>query len=160
MKTALYARISDDEGEIENQVAVLNQWAAAKGYDVVDTYLDTGSAWQHSDQRELRRLLVDCDRGKVRLVLVYDLSRLTRKGPLDMMLTLKAFADKGAQIHSYLDSWLNVPNEWNDILIPLFGKFAEVYSRQLSERVKAGMQRAKAQGKHVGRPRKKAVAKC
>lgn len=158
MKVAIYARVSTEEQTEQNQLLILKQWAADRGYEIIDTYCDYGvSGWKadQSDQKELRRLFADCSRGKVQLVLVYDLSRLTRRGPLEMMLTLKRFADYKTQVHSYLETWLNVPSEWNDILVPFFGKFAELYSRQLSERTKAGMARAKAAGKHVGRPIKK-----
>jgi len=153
MKVALYARVSTEEQTEENQVAILEKWAADRGWEVHDRYCDVGSAWQHSDQKELRRLLTDCDRGVVKLVLVYDLSRLTRKGPLDMMLSLKRFADKGVQVYSYLETWINVPSEFQQVMVAFYGYFAELYSRQLSERTKAGMRRAKGQGTHVGRPR-------
>lgn len=153
-KVAIYARVSTEEQTEENQVKILEQWAIDKQWDIVSVYRDIGSAWQHSDQKELRRLLVDCDRGKVQLVVVYDLSRLTRKGPLEMLLTLKKFADKQVQVYSYLETWFNVPSDFQQVLVAFYGYFAELYSRQLSERTKAGMARAKAQGKHIGRPRK------
>lgn len=156
MKVAIYARVSTEEQTEQNQVLVLEQWAKDKGYEVIDVYRDVGSAWKadQSDQKELRRLFTDCSRGKFQLVLIYDLSRLTRRGPLEMMLTLKRFADNHVQVNSWMDTWLNVPSEWQDILVPFFGKFAEIYSKQLSERTKSGMARAKAAGKHVGRPKK------
>lgn len=157
MKVAIYARVSTDEQTTENQVAILEKWAESRQLEVHDVYCDVGSAWQHSDQKELRRLMVDCSRRKVDMVFIYDLSRLTRRGPLDMMLTLKKFADYKVQVNSYIDTWLNVPSEWQDVLIPLFGKFAELYSSQLSEKTKAGMARARAQGKHIGRPRKERI---
>lgn len=154
LRVALYTRVSTEEQTGDNQVAVLNEWAANKGWQVVDKYCDTGSAWQHSNQSELRRLLKDCNRGKVDLVLVYDLSRLTRKGALEMLLTLKRFADEKIQVYSYLETWFNVPSEFQQVLVAFYGYFAELYSRQLSERTKAGMERARAEGKHIGRPRK------
>ena len=155
MKAAIYARVSTEEQTEQNQVNILATWAHDRGFEIHDTYRDIGSAWQHSDQKELRRLLVDCDRGKVNLVLVYDLSRLTRKGPLELMLTIRKFADKGVTVNSYLETWLNVPSEMQPILVALFGYFGELYSKQLSERTKAGMARAKEAGIHIGRPRKK-----
>ena len=154
MKVAVYARISTDEQTEENQISILEKWASDRGWQVYGIYRDIGSAWQHSDQKELRRLLRDCDRGKINLVLIYDLSRLTRKGPLEMLLTLKRFADKGAQVYSYLETWFNVPSEFQQVMVAFYGYFAELFSRQLSARTKAGMARAKAQGIHCGRPRK------
>ena len=156
MNVAIYARVSTDEQTELNQVAVLEKWAADRGWAIYDIYKDTGSAWQQKgDRLELNRLLKDCHHGKVKVVLVYDLSRLTRKGPLDMLLTLKRFADNGAQVNSYMETWLNVPSEFHPVLVALYGYFAELFSRQLSARTKAGMERARANGVHIGRPKKK-----
>lgn len=155
MKVALYARVSTDEQTEQNQLLILEKWAADRGWPVVGTYRDIGSAWQSKGDRiELNRLLQECHKGLVNLVLVYDLSRLTRKGPLVMLQTLKRFADNGAQVYSYSETWLNVPNEFNSVLVAFYGFFAELFSRQLSARTKAGMERARLQGKHIGRPRK------
>lgn len=158
MRAAIYARVSTDEQTELNQVNVLEKWAADRDWEVHDIYKDVGSAWQKKgDRLELNRLLKDCHQGRVKTVLVYDLSRLTRKGPLDMLQTLKRFADNGAQVYSYMESWLNVPSEFHPVLVALYGYFAELFSRQLSARTKAGMERAKANGVHIGRPRKKAA---
>lgn len=156
MKVAIYARVSTDEQTDLNQVMVLERWAADRKWDVVGIYRDVGSAWaQKGDRAELNRLIADCHRGKVSTVLVYDLSRLTRKGPLEMLNTLKRFSDNGAQIYSYQETWLNVPAEFNQVLVAFYGYFAKLFSDQLSARTKAGMERARAQGKHLGRPRKR-----
>jgi len=154
MKVAIYARVSTDEQTVDNQSSVLKKWADDRGWEVGEVYYDTGSAFQHTDQKELKRLLADCDKGKYKQVLVYDLSRLTRKGPLELMLLLKQFVDKGAPVFSYLDSAINVPGEFQPVLVAFYGVMARIFSTQLSERTKAGMARAKAQGIHVGRPRK------
>lgn len=155
MKVAIYCRVSTDDQTAENQSGILTRWANDRGWEVGEVYSDMGSAFQHSDQRELKRLLEDCDKGKYKQVLVYDLSRITRKGPLELMLMLKQFADKGAPVYSYLDTAINLPGEFQPVLVAFYGVMARLFSTQLSERTKAGMARAKAQGKHVGRPRKK-----
>lgn len=155
MRIAIYARVSTNEQAQLNQVRVLEQYADKQGWEIGGTYADVGSAFQHADQKELRQLLDECQRKHYERILVYDVSRLTRKGPLELMLLLKRFADKGAPVHSYLDSAINVPNEFQPVLVAMYGMIAKTFSTQLSERTKEGMARAKAQGKHVGRPRKR-----
>ena len=159
MKVAIYARVSTEEQTDLNQTIVLEQWAKDRGFDVVGIYKDVGTAWKadQSDQKELRRLLEDCSRGKVQLVLVYDLSRLTRQGPLELMTRLKRFSDFNVNVNSYLETWFNVSNDFQPVMVAMFGYFAELYSKQLSARTKAGMARAKLQGKHCGRPKKGVV---
>lgn len=159
MKAAIYCRVSTDDQHTENQLPILKQWASDRGWEVSRIYEDTGSAFQRADQKQLRQLMTDCDKGWYDLVLVYDLSRLTRKGPLELMLILKQFADKGSPVYSYLDTAVNVPSEFQPVLVAFYGVMAKIFSTQLSERVKAGMARAKAEGKHVGRPRKKGMGK-
>ena len=154
MKAAIYCRVSTEDQHTENQLPILRKWAADRGWEVAGVYQDTGSAYQKANQVLLKKLLADCDKGKYDVVLVYDLSRLTRKGPLELMLLLKQFADKGSPVYSYLDTAVNVPSEFQPVLVAFYGVMAKIFSTQLSERVKAGMARAKAEGKHVGRPRK------
>ena len=154
MKVAIYARVSTDEQTEQNQIAALEKWAADRDWEVGGVYRDIGSAFQHTDQRELKKLLADCSRGKFQQVVVYDLSRLTRKGALELMLILKQFADSGAPVHSYLDTAINVPGEFQPVLVAFYGVMARIFSTQLSARTKEGMERARAQGKHIGRPRK------
>ena len=159
MKVAIYARVSTEDQTEQNQVNLLEEWATCKGNEIYDVYRDIGSAWKanpdQSDQKELMRLFQDCDRGKVQMVMVYDLSRFTRRGPLELLLTLKRFADYRVQVNSYLETWFNVPSEFQPVLVSIWGYFAQLYSQQLSERTKAGMDRARAEGKQIGRPRKK-----
>lgn len=156
MKVAIYARVSTDEQTEQNQLNILEKWAADRGWDIVDRYCDVGSAWQtKGDRAELNRLLHDCHLGKVNLVLIYDLSRLTRKGTAEMINTFKRFHDNGAQVYSYSEQFINQPSELvTSIIIPIYAYMAKAFSDQLSARTKAGMERARAQGKHVGRPRK------
>jgi len=154
VRTAIYVRVSTDEQTTENQIPILEKWAHDREWEVTAIYQDTGSAFQHTNQKELKRLLDACDKGKYKQVLVYDLSRLTRKGPLELMLLLKQFADKGAPVFSYMDTAVNVPGEFQPVLVAFYGVMARIFSTQLSARTKAGMARAKAEGKHIGRPRK------
>jgi DNA invertase Pin-like site-specific DNA recombinase len=159
MKVAIYARVSTDEQTEQNQVNVLEQYAKSQGWEIDGVYLDVGSAFQHSDQKGLNRLLDECQRKQYNKVLVYDVSRLTRQGPLELMLLLKRFVDKGAPVHSYLDSGINFPSEFQPLFVAFAGVMARLYSTQLSARTKAGMARARAQGKHIGRPRKSDIEK-
>ena len=153
MKVAIYTRVSTDEQTEQNQVDVLEKWATNRGWEIAGRYTDVGSAFQHADQHQLKELMADCSRGKYQQVLIYDLSRLTRQGALELMLLLKQFADNGAPVFSYLDTAINVPGEFQPVLVAFYGVMGKLFSSQLSARTKAGMARAKAQGKHVGRPR-------
>ncbi len=162
-RVVIYARVSTDEQTEENQVAILKTWAIDREWEIVGTYTETGSAWQHADQKELRRLTEDCRRGLAPTVLVYDMSRLTRGGPLATLAVIKQLTEAGVQVRSYRDSWIEsfTHPSLRDALIGFLGFINEDESRRISERTRAGMARAKMtgtkSGKPIGRPRKKVL---
>ena len=158
MKVAIYARVSTEDQTDLNQKMILEQWAADKGWEIVASYEETGTAWQkHANQKELRRMLEDCRVGKFNVVLVYYLSRLTRQGPMENLLIIRRLAQVGGEVRSYRESWLEqfTSPMFREAMIALIGYMNEDSSRTKSERTKAGMARAKAQGIHIGRPRGK-----
>lgn len=161
MKVAIYARVSTDEQTEQNQVPVLEKWANDKGWDIVGIYRETGSAWQHADQKELKKLIEDCRLGLAQAVLVYDLSRLSRQGPMATLTIIRQITQVGAEVKSVRDSWIEQFTQpmLREAFIGFLGYLNEDESRRISERTKLGMARAKADGKHVGRPRKKGIGK-
>ena len=154
MKVAIYARVSTDEQTEANQVPILEAWAKQRGYEVYGIYRDIGSAWQKADQQELRRLIEDARRGKFELVMVWALDRLSRGGIGKTFTILDTLKRYHVRVISQQESWTDVPSELQPLLFSIFAWIAEQESKRISERTKLGMARAKAQGKHVGRPRK------
>jgi DNA invertase Pin-like site-specific DNA recombinase len=156
MKVAIYCRVSTDEQTELNQVMILEEWAKGRGWEIHEIYRETGSAWQHADQKELRRAIEDCRLGKFQTILIYDFSRLSRGGPYASLKIVRDVATVGGEIKSYRESWLEQFTNpmLREAVIGFVGYANEGESRDKSERTKAGMARAKAQGKHVGRPRK------
>jgi putative DNA-invertase from lambdoid prophage Rac len=154
MKAAIYARVSTEDQTDLNQTLILEQWAKDRGWEICEIYRETGSAWQHADQKELRRLIEDCRRGKFQTVLIYDLSRLSRGGPFASLSIIRQLAQAGGEIKSYRENWLEQFTNpiFREAIIGLLGYVNESESSDKSARTKAGMARAKAQGKHVGRP--------
>lgn len=101
MKVAIYARVSTDEQTEQNQVPILESWAKQRGYEVHEVYRDIGSAWQKSDQRELRRLIEDARRGKFQVVMVWALDRLSRGGigkMFSVLDTLQRYKVRGKSV--------------------------------------------------------------
>ena len=154
MKAAIYTRVSTDEQMAENQLPILQSWAQARQFDIVNTYQDVGSAWQKSDQKQLHQLIEHARLGKFDVVLVWALDRLTRGGIGRIFQLLDKLAEYNVRVISYQENWTEVPSELQPLLFSVFAWVAQQESKRISERTKAGMERAKAQGKHVGRPRK------
>lgn len=154
MKIAIYARVSTDEQTELNQIPVLEQWAKQRGYEIVKIYRDVGSAWQKSDQRELKILLEDARKGQFDAVMVWAVDRLSRGGIGTMFQIIDRLAKYKIRVISHEESWTEVPSELYPLMLSLFAWIANQESKRISERTKLGMARAKEQGKHVGRPRK------
>ena len=152
MKAALYLRVSTPEQEIENQERILLEWASQRGFTIVGTYREQESAWKQGHQKELARLRRDAARGKFQLVLVFALDRLTRGGAATILNLVQSLKHYGVKVLSYQETWTDMPGEFAEILYAIAGWVAKMESQRISERTKAGLVRASAQGVKLGRP--------
>lgn len=152
MKAAIYSRVSTSEQEVENQTAALTEWAKQRGFNVVRVYEEEESAWRAGHQRELANLLRDARRQRFGIVLVWALDRLSREGSLAILTLVHRLGAHGVKVLSYQEGWTEAPGELGELLYALTGWVARMESQRLSERTKAGLARAVAQGTKLGRP--------
>jgi putative DNA-invertase from lambdoid prophage Rac len=102
---------------------------------------------------ELARLVEDAPKRRFDAVLVWALDRLSREGPLAILTLVNRLKNCGVKVISYQESWTEAPGELADLLYALTGWVARMESQRRSERTKAGLERAVAQGKRLGRPK-------
>ncbi len=152
MKVCIYSRVSTGKQEARNQSAVLTDLANHRGYQIVKVYQEEESAWKAGHQRELARLLDDASKRRFDAVLVWALDRLSREGPLAILTLVNRLKICGVKVLSYQESWTEAPGELGELMYALTGWVARMESQRRSERTKAGLARAKAQGKKLGRP--------
>ena len=153
MKVVIYSRTSTTDQNPVNQSMVLNEWAEQRGWEVVKVYEEQESAWKAGHQKELSRLLDDAGKRRFDMVLVWALDRLSREGPLAILTLVNRLKNCGVKVISYQESWTEAPGELADLLYALTGWVARMESHRRSERTKAGLARAIAEGKRLGRPR-------
>jgi len=153
MKAVIYSRVSTQEQSTNNQVLVLKDWCAHRGYELVETYQENESAWKAGHQRELSMLIDDAKKGKFNIVLVWSLDRLSREGALSILELINKFNKYGIKLLSYQESWTDAPGELADLLYALAGWVAKMESERRSERTKAGLARVRSEGKIIGRPK-------
>ena len=115
-------------------------------------YQESESGWRAGHQAELKRLLEDARRHKFNLVLVWALDRLSREGSAAILNLVNNFKLYGVKVISYQEIWTEAPGEIGEILYAIAGWVAKMESQRRSERTKAGLTRARAQGKCLGRP--------
>ena len=152
MRIALYARVStDDKGQDpENQLRQLRQWCA--GHEIAHEYVDHESG-RKKDRKQFSALFEDAHKRRFDTVLFWSLDRFSREGMQPTIAYLQRLASYGVAIHSFTEPHLATDNEMvRDILLALLSSLAKQESRRMSERTRAGMARARAQGKRIGRP--------
>ncbi|UCB44248.1 MAG: recombinase family protein [Dehalococcoidales bacterium] len=131
---------------------VLEDWAKQCGFQVVGIYSERESAWKAGHQKELAKLVADARRHKFDAVLVWSLDRLSREGALAILKLVNKLRIYGVRVLSYQESWTEAPGELAEVLYALSGWVARMESQRRSERTKAGLARAVAQGRRLGRP--------
>lgn len=153
-RSAIWARVSTTYQETENQVAQLRAMAERRGWEVVEVHRVEESAFKGSHRPALDRVLTDARRGQFEVLLVWALDRLERGGALATMQTWDRFTRAGVQVVSYQEPWTEVAGDMRELLLAITGWVARMESARRSERTRAGLERARAQGKGLGRPRR------
>jgi len=152
VKAAIWVRISDPRsGTIKNQLPALQKWAEQRGLEVVHTFETEESAFQ-GVQQYLDPMMEAARMGEFQVLLIWALDRLSRRG-IRAILDITAKLDGyGVTVWSHEEPWLETSDaSARELMLSMTGWMARQESQRLSERIKAGLQRAKAQGKKLGR---------
>jgi DNA invertase Pin-like site-specific DNA recombinase len=152
-RAALYARVSTDHQTTANQLAELRAVAARHGWQVTGEYVDHAvSGTKGRDQMpKLDALLKAATRREFDIIAAWSVDRLGRS-----LQHLVVFLDEihGKLIDLYLhQQGIDTTTPAGKALFQMCGVFAEFERSMIQERVKAGLRRARAQGKKLGRPR-------
>jgi DNA invertase Pin-like site-specific DNA recombinase len=152
-RVALYLRVSTNEQTVENQRRVLEAWAGAHGHEIADVYADAGvSGAKGRDRRpEFDRMLKDAVRRKFDLLAAWSVDRLGRSLP-DLVDALKELHAAGVNLFLH-EQALDTTTPAGAAMFGMMGVFAQFERAMIRERVNAGLSRARAEGKKLGRPR-------
>jgi len=148
---ALYVRVSTDEQQTDQQRHQLERWVEARGWNVVATFEDVESGGT-AVRPALQRMMEKAHRREFEIVAIWALDRLSREGILAMHGHVDRLAAAGVRLVSLQESWLDTAGPTADLLLSIFAWVAKQERDRLSDRTKAGMERARRQGKEVGRP--------
>jgi DNA invertase Pin-like site-specific DNA recombinase len=157
IRLALYARVSTkDKGQDhENQLRELRQFVSHKtseGWAVVHEYVDKATG-KTADRPAFKRLFEDASRKKFDMVLFWSLDRFSREGVLETLQHLQRLSTNGVEWWSYREEYLRSIGPFKDAVLAILAAIAKQERIRLSERVQAGLNRARAKGKQLGRPR-------
>lgn len=154
MRVALYGRVSKDNGkqDTENQLGELREFCQRSNWAIVHEYVDKASG-KTADRPEFGKLFEDASKRQFDLVLFWALDRFSREGTLATLQHLQKLSSYGVDWRSYQESYLDSCGPFKDVVISLMATLAKQERLRISERTKAGLQRARRAGKTLGRPR-------
>ena len=150
-RAALYARVSTvDKGQDpETQLHQLRDYARRRGFEINGEYVDYASGT--NDERPRYQALLDAVRKRrVDVVLVWRYDRFARSTQA-LVNALKEFQSLGVDFISFQEN-IDTTTPQGEMVFTVMASLAQFESALISERVKAGMARAKTQGKRVSRP--------
>jgi DNA invertase Pin-like site-specific DNA recombinase len=151
MKAAIYTRVSgkSNRQDAANQSLQLVEYCQRQGWDYVE-YTDRMSGTR-ADRTAFVRLFEDAHVKKFDLVLFWALDRFSREGTLQTLQYLQRLDSYGVAWKSFTEQYLDSTGMFRDAVIAILATIAKQEHARLSERVVAGLRRAKREGKMLGR---------
>jgi DNA invertase Pin-like site-specific DNA recombinase len=150
-RAALYARVSTTEQTPENQLAALRAFATARGWHAVE-YVDRGISGAKERRPALDAMLAAVRSRKLDVVACVKLDRLARS--TRHLVTLAGELDALRVDLVALDQAIDTTTPAGRLLFHVLAAIAEFERDLIRDRVMAGLRRARADGRHLGRPRK------
>ena len=141
MRVAIYARVSTkDKGqEVENQLRQLRE------------FIDHETA-KTDDRAEFQAMFRDASTRKFDVLLFWALDRLSREGVLETLQHLNRLTSYGVGYRSFTEQYFDSCGIFKDAVIAIVATVAKQERVRISQRVRAGLETARAKGVKLGRP--------
>ncbi len=151
-RVALYARVSTlDKGQDpETQLIQLREYAKRRNFEIIGEFIDYASGTSE-ERKQYKQMMEAAKKRKLDVVLVWRYDRFARSTQA-LVNALKEFKNLGIDFISYQEN-IDTTTPTGELIFHVMASLAQFESSLISERVKAGMQRAKAQGKNISRPK-------
>ena len=143
-------RVSTTLQTTENQLIPLTEYAKRMGLEIVSVYKDEGISGVKSKRPALNDMLKDAVKGKFSQILIYDISRLGRSLK-ELINLLNDFNQLKIRL-VFLQQGIDTSTSTGQMMFNLLGVFAEWERNTIVDRVNAGLDRARLEGKKLGRP--------
>lgn len=160
-KVAIYIRLSkedvdkgfDESESITNQKSLLIEYVKNLGweYELVDIYIDPGYTGTNFNRPDFQRMIIDIENGKVNMVITKDLSRLGRDYIETGEYIEKWFPEHEVRYVSVTDGIDTfATNNGNNDIAPFKSILNDMYSKDLSKKIRTALHTMQKQGKWVG----------
>ena len=151
MKAAIYARVSTADQTCENQLLELRRYIEARGWTAAVEYVDSGISGTKDRRPALDQLVADAKRRKFDVLVCWRLDRLGRN--LRHLVTLLEELQSIGVTFVSLGEGIDCTTPAGKLQLHILAALAEFERGRIRERVMAGLQRARTQGKALGRPK-------
>ncbi len=154
VRVAIYGRISTkDKGQdVRNQTDQLRDFCHRQGWQMVREYIDRASG-KRGDREQFQAMFEAASRREFDTVLFWSLDRFSREGTLPTLQYLQRLDSYGVAFRSFSESWLDSLGPFKDVVLSLLATLAKQEQVRISERVTAGLARARKEGRIGGRPK-------
>ncbi len=151
-RVAIYARVSTKNNgqDPETQLMPLREYAQARKLEVFDEYVDIGISGSKDSRPALNNLMADARKRRFDAVLVARFDRFARS-TRHLVLALEEFNALGVDFISLSES-IDTSTPMGKMVFVVISAVAELERSLIRERVVMGLQRAKMQGRKIGRP--------
>jgi len=151
LRVAVYARVSTVDQSTESQLLDLRRYVQDRGWKVYREYVDNGISGTKEFRPELDRLMADAKKRKFDIVLVWRFDRFARS-TRHLINALEEFRNLGIDFVSFQEN-IDTSSPLGSAIFTIISAVAQLERDIIAERVKAGLRRAKENGKKLGRPR-------
>lgn len=149
-RVAIYTRVSTNDQNPEIQEDELVQYVARRGWEQHKVYCDKGISGAAEKRPALTALFEDCRRRKIDVVVVWKFDRFARS-LRQLLNALDLFRHLGIDFVSCTEA-IDTSLPHGEMLFQIIEAIAQWERSLIGERVKAGLQHARSQGKRLGRP--------
>lgn len=153
MKAAIYARVStDDKGqEPETQLIPCRELCQARGFEIYKEYIDVGESGRDESRPAFDKMKADALHRHFDHLIVWRMDRLSRAGISHVFRTLDYLKGCGVRVVSAQEPFLSTDSDFSPVILAVLAWAAEWEVKEMSKRVKAGVSRAEAWGKIIGK---------
>jgi DNA invertase Pin-like site-specific DNA recombinase len=156
IRCVLYARVSTkaEKGlqDPEVQLLQLRKFAASQKWKITAEFVDRESGAK-ADRPQFKRMLAAASKHEFDVLLFWSLDRFSREGIVPVLTNLKRLTDYKVKYRSFQEPYIDTTNEWGDLIAAFAAKLAELERNRIRARIMAGLEKARADGKHLGRRR-------
>ena len=150
-RVAIYSRVSTTDQSCDSQLRDLREYCRARRWDQVTEYVDEGISGTTDRRPALDEMMAVVRKRRVDVVVVAAFDRFGRS-VRHLVDTLELFRHLGVEFIS-LREQIDTGSPLGQAVFTIIAAIAQLERSLLVERVKAGLRRARDQGKHIGRPR-------